>query len=266
MVRNIAVILAVASSAILAGAASIDKRIVKGENAKEGDFPFMVSVWSDRGQCGGVLLDNTTVLTAAHCLPRKGNKTSFRVGTLDRLSGGVEIKVKTYKRHPDYRRTSGPIGETKGEYPKSDIAILKLATPVEESDKIGYAKLPANGSDPAPNTVALAAGWGVQTVKMLQGLKVADKLAKVAVTVHARDKCLRDNWDPTGIDQIICAGGDDGKDTCRGDSGGPLIDQATGELIGITAMSLDDCFKGSPGLYTSVSHFLPYIEENLGGF
>lgn len=41
----------------------------------------------------------------------------------------------------------------------NDVAILKLSTPIQKSETIGYATLPAAGSDPVANTLAIAAGW-----------------------------------------------------------------------------------------------------------
>lgn len=62
----------------------------------------------------------------------------------------------------------------------------------------------------------------------------------------------------------VCAGGD-GKDTCKGDSGGPLIDQETGHIIGITSRSSWPCGCGRhPGLYGRVSSYIDFIQKNLG--
>lgn len=78
MVRPVISIL-VALSAISATAVTINKRIYNGEVVKEGEFPFLVQFNS----CGGSLLDETTILTAAHCLVfmQPGNKLSVRAGT-----------------------------------------------------------------------------------------------------------------------------------------------------------------------------------------
>jgi secreted trypsin-like serine protease len=82
MVRKAAITLAVAFSAVLAAAATVNKRIYLGEEAKEGEVPFIVRLhYEDPATlCGGSLLDSTTVLTAAHCKPR--SVTSVRAGSL----------------------------------------------------------------------------------------------------------------------------------------------------------------------------------------
>lgn len=82
MVRKAAIPLAVAFSAGLTAAATIDKRIYLGEEAKEGEIPFIVRLHYENPAilCGGSLLDSTTVLTAAHCQPNR--VTSVRAGSL----------------------------------------------------------------------------------------------------------------------------------------------------------------------------------------
>ena len=69
----------------------------------------------------------------------------------------------------------------------------------------------------------------------------------------------------------LCAGGEQGKDSCRGDSGGGLFTHQEGQngditpwyLIGITSFGSKDCGNGRPGVYTRVSSFIPWIVNNL---
>lgn len=85
MVRKAAITLAVAFSAILAAAATVNKRIYAGEEAKEGEFPFIVRLHYEDPTiiCGGSLLDSTTVVTAGHCVGmRKLKVLSVRAGSL----------------------------------------------------------------------------------------------------------------------------------------------------------------------------------------
>lgn len=86
MLRSVAITLTVAFSAISAGAATVNKRIVNGEDATSGEFPSMVSLHGrfDNHICGGVLLNQTTVLTAAHCVGYDDSQTHYTIkaGTL----------------------------------------------------------------------------------------------------------------------------------------------------------------------------------------
>ncbi|KID77287.1 Trypsin [Metarhizium brunneum] len=248
MVRKIVITLAVLFSAVLSATATLDKRIiVGGEAAKDGEFPFLVSITNTlKRTCGGSLLDSTTVLTAAHCVVETQE-------WLNRTTGGQVIAAKRIV-YPGFLRH-----RRKG-YPKHDIAILKLSTPIQESDTIGYANLPAAGSDPVANSLATIAGWG----QVHNDGHPLDQLHKALVHIRAREKCTNESWNATGIEDEVCAGGD-GKDTCGGDSGSPLIDQGTATIIGITSRSswYSDCGQ-YPGLYTRVSSYLDFIQENLG--
>lgn len=97
-----------------------------------------------------------------------------------------------------------------------------------------------------------------------------DRLSKITIPIHSPQYCV--DHDPearryhsiTGQD-TVCAGGD-GKNLCYGDSGGPLIDQQTGTLIGVASKVLRDAEGNRCGLssvFTRVSSFIPFITENL---
>ncbi|KJK86433.1 hypothetical protein H633G_09719 [Metarhizium anisopliae BRIP 53284] len=255
MVPKAVITLAVAFSAVLAAAATTNKRIIGGEVAKEGDFPFIVRLhFQGNSQllCEGTLLDSTTVVTAAHCpydAQRQNSAiSSVRAGSLDRETGGVVAEVQSRIYHPDYVHR----------FKRNDIAILKLSTPIQESQTIRYAKLPVNGADPAVGSTAVAAGWGA-----MESGGISDKLRKVAVPINAPDQCLNESPLPnsdkdedyrTHLDTKVCAG-TQGKDTGVGDSGGPLIDQATRQLIGITSFIVGGAPAGH-AFYTKAGKWL----------
>ncbi|KAM3521726.1 hypothetical protein MY4038_008929 [Beauveria bassiana] len=254
MVRKASITLVVAFSAALATAAAINKRIRGGEEAQEGEFPFVVRLHYENPivLCAGSLLDSTTVLTAAHCLEGKGdgvlsvragslvstpsfhNITRLRRWLLGRLSkdyGGVVAEVESVRKHPDWTQIDH----------QNDIAILKLSSPIEESETIGYAKLPPGGSNPVNGSTAVAAGWGDN------GCGPADRLRKVGQHIRDITDCVKVL--PTLFpDGKVCASG--AGDTAAGDSGGPLIDEETGQVIGITSFW---------HFYTKVSSYRAFI-------
>jgi len=78
------------------------------------------------------------------------------------------------------------------------------------------------------------------------------------------------------LDSQICAGGEDGKDSCKGDSGGPLYMSRVNNrgqitldgmqpyyLMGLVSFGSRECGTGKPGIYTRVESFLPWIKENI---
>ncbi|KAF5121953.1 Chymotrypsinogen 2 [Metarhizium anisopliae] len=254
MVRKITIALAV-FSATLVFAATINKRIVGGEEAENNEFPFIVSLHDEDGVqfCGGSLLDDITVLTAGHCI----NRAVFvKAGTLDKKVYGVEANISLAKTAPGYAHTQS--------MRIHDIAILKLSTRIKESNTIRHIPLPADNSDPPANSNATVAGWSPPG---------SDNLRKAVLTVHPREDCRKFEKKPLNpliqntYQNIVCAGGD-GQNTCARDSGGPLVQD--GKIIGIVARSLRDTPDGdfcnkAPSIYTRVSNYIPFITENLGG-
>lgn len=156
---------------------------------------------------------------------------------------------------------------------------MKLRTPIQRSDTIDYAPLPPACWEAVANSTAVAAGWYVswltaactrnlERIVYIPGEKnpPAKKLSKVDLWIHAREDCAK--YEGVGDrDTIVCAGGE-GKNVCRADSGGPLFDQKTGLLIGVTSWSIqankEFCNK-APALFSRVSSYIDFINENLGG-
>ncbi|KAF5120248.1 Trypsin [Metarhizium anisopliae] len=264
MAGKVTTILVLALSAI-STLAAMDKRIVGGDRAKLGEFPFMVSLEGPRMPlCGGILLNSDTVLTAAHCR----HMTLVTAGAVNRTNGGgVEVKVASIKQHPDYRLNPTKVGQTGPDFAINDIAIIKLATPIQESKTIRYARLPEDGFDPAPNSTAIAIGWGVNwSDYRYSSAKPINELLKVSLDIHKREKCAELEIGAAGRDTIVCAGGN-GTSTCVYDDGGPLIDPKTEQVVGITSWMIRDerHFKhcnNSPGVFTRVGSYVGWINEN----
>lgn len=136
----------------------------------------------------------------------------------------------------------------------NDIALLKLETPFEFSDKVAPIKLPFKGQETTGNCTVT--GWG--TLSFFG--QPSDILQKVTVPVVPDDKC-RESYGKDDIkDSMICAG-EAGKDSCQGDSGGPM--RCGDYLGGIVSWGQGCASPGFPGVYTQVSYFIDWINENI---
>jgi trypsin len=162
-----------------------DAKIVGGEDAVEGDFPYIVSLqYENAGRhfCGGSLLDSTTVMTAAHCIVGKVSrhikvKADILVGHIQNIdnactcifltnqikkknlgSDGKTSLGKSQISHPQYESGCRLVQRDVelAEERDHDIGILKLETPIEISS---YAPLPDASNDPSPGSKATVAGW-----------------------------------------------------------------------------------------------------------
>ncbi|XP_059044973.1 CLIP domain-containing serine protease B9-like [Achroia grisella] len=215
-------------------------------------------------RCAGTLVGKRHIITAAHCVKKhRYNKLIARLGEYDTskrkdcLLGVcadpvVRIEVETVIIHDGYN------GNGYG----NDIAILVLKTAAPYTDFIRPACLP-NG--PVDETVLLfAAGWGELTTSS----HYSDVKKIIPLPLWSPAEC-RAVYPHTNLpEDIICAGGEKNMDTCRGDSGGPLIwIRERAELRGVTSTGYIHCgTENAPGLYTSVEYHLPWIEATIYGY
>ncbi|CZT49829.1 related to trypsin precursor [Rhynchosporium secalis] len=218
----------------------IDARVAGGNLSKPGEFPFFVATQRNGlYQCGGTLLNAHTVLTAAHCsINNPPANLTIRAGSMYWRSGGIASNILEVKIHPS-------------------LALWHLSTPIQISDTIDYAIIPAQGYDPPVGLKATTAGWGYTTPDMtVPGPEV---LRYVNVPVVSRQEC-------SIYGQItsfeICAGGEEGKGSCPYDSGGPIWNAETKEIIG-TVESGGGCgSKGVPIVYTNLGSMSDWVRNN----
>ncbi|XP_063314161.1 plasma kallikrein-like [Pelobates fuscus] len=240
-----------------------ENRIVGGEDSSLGEWPWQVSMQLRmpgnviHHACGGSIISNQWILTAAHCVSDYYQPRAWNIyGGFLKLSNisltTPKFEIDQIIIHPLYKVAESGY----------DLALLKLKTPISFTDHVQAICLPPqDNSLVIPNSCWIT-GWGY-TVEDGQAENV---LQKAEVPIVPQKECQA-NYSPEKInDKVICAGYKQGKvDACKGDSGGPIACKVdnTWYLFGITSWG-EGCAKArKPGVYTRVTVFANWIEEQI---
>ncbi|XP_003201098.2 duodenase-1 [Danio rerio] len=225
--------------------------IVNGTEAKPHSRPYMVSLQKGfQHVCGGFLISEKFVLTAAHC--RMGNEILTAVvgahNLRNRSEKLVRMKVKSYHLHPDF--TVKPW--------RNDVMLLKLVKKVQLNKNVKIISMSKQERDIKPDSACAVAGWGKLSFKG----KVSTQLMEAGVKIMNNTEC-ENKWKKIYLpSQMICVYGHGG--SCGGDSGGPLVCEDT--AVGVT--SFGDArvcnSRKRPEVYMKISEFLPWIDSIIG--
>ncbi|XP_076667519.1 serine proteinase stubble isoform X2 [Andrena cerasifolii] len=236
------------------------ERIVGGQNADLGEWPWIAALFNAGRQfCGGSLIDDKHILTAAHCV---ANMNPWDVARLTVRLGDHNINTNTEIRHIE-RRVKRVVRHRAFNLRTlyNDIALLTLSEPVPFTEQVRPICLPS-GSQLYAGKIATVIGWG----SLRESGPQPAILQEVSVPVWSNNECKvkYGGAAPGGIvDSFLCAGRA-AKDSCSGDSGGPLmVNDGRWTQVGVVSWGIG-CGKGQyPGVYTRVTHFLPWIYKNL---
>lgn len=252
-------------------------RVTGSENAQFGEFPWSVIIsykemLKDKVgtmyKCGGSLIHAQIVLTAAHCVKDLIDvKWIIRAGEYNTRKHDEPLKhqdrmVKEIVIHPFYH--SGSL--------QNDVALMFLEEPFLITYNVGIICLPSSSTTELNKEIRCkASGWGKDSFKKGRHSFV---LKKVELPIVPRERCLK-LLRNTRLGQFyhlhrsfICAGGENNKDTCKGDGGSPLICPIPGykgrfQQIGIVSWGIGCGENNTPGVYVNVALYVEWINKEV---
>jgi secreted trypsin-like serine protease len=238
-------------------------KIVGGEPVAEDALPFMahLTITADGGSfsCGGSLIREDVVLTAAHCIAGLGlengatDAVEVLLGTTALDDPDAEVLTSTAVfSDPDF--AEGSDGSL-----SNDWAVVKLAQASAQGQTVG---LVGQGDTSGQEGQFTVAGWG----RTAEGGQGSNELLQVDLDFFDDDTCLEKNASFPEMDPavVLCAGTvEGGKDSCQGDSGGPLFKVVDGEVVQHGVVSFGEgCARADlPAPYTELAAFSDEIAE-----
>ncbi|XP_038639800.1 transmembrane protease serine 6 [Scyliorhinus canicula] len=234
-------------------------RIVGGTNSTEGEWPWQTSIQiSGQHVCGGILINQNWILSAAHCFTSRYTPPDRWTVILGKfklnLIGYHELSFKVQKiiSHRYYDDDTSD----------HDIALLLLDKPVPIVPFTYPVCLPAKTQVFETDTTCWVTGWGTTE----EDGSVANVLQKVDVKLVDQDTCNK-AYSYSITPRMICAGYPEGKkDSCQGDSGGPLVcQQPNGRwfLAGVVSFGYGCARPELYGVYTRVTRFIDWINTHV---
>uniref|UniRef100_A0A8C6VEC5 Urokinase-type plasminogen activator n=1 Tax=Naja naja TaxID=35670 RepID=A0A8C6VEC5_NAJNA len=243
-------------------------KIVGGLTASIESQPWIASIFYSRGNqffCGGSLIDPCWVLTAAHCFSSISSDTSRLIVRLGRSATNAsnendqEFSVEKLIIHEAFSQQNRDYN--------NDIALIKIRSSsgqcAKESDIVKTVCLPSENLMLRDHSNCEVSGYGKQSKTAIYYSRV---LKSASVQLIPQSTCKGYYEGHKVNENMLCASDLEWKtDSCSGDSGGPLTCMSNGRMLlyGIVSWG-DGCAKErKPGVYTRVSRYIPWIEDNM---
>ncbi|XP_037928509.1 serine proteinase stubble-like, partial [Teleopsis dalmanni] len=251
---------------------TLQKRIIGGRPAMFAEYPWQAHIRVSEYQCGGVLISNEFVATAAHCIQQvKLQDIIVYLGELDTQDMGLIYEPLPVEKHNVTEKIVHPYFQFRMTQPdRYDVALLKLDKATHFSNHIQPICLPQNSFDLIGRT-GIIAGWG--KTEASYGISGTNVLHVAKVPIISTAECIR--WHKAKyinveiFSEMFCAGYPNGnQDACLGDSGGPLVIKEHDRfiLIGITSAGFGCGIDHQPGIYHNIQKTSKWIEDVITGY
>ncbi|KAM8710810.1 hypothetical protein ACLKA7_017443 [Drosophila subpalustris] len=207
--------------------------------------------------CGGTLIEERFVVSAAHCFLGRTQKSAWVVvGGISRLTeSGVQVQLMDFVVPAVFEEGTMHM----------DVAVLLLKTPLKGVN-IATASLCTRRLN--AGLLLTVSGWGLVDPN---GTAPTQSLRTVTVPIISKSQCRQSYKNALKISKaMFCAGVLGTKDACTFDSGGPLVyedpDGVTKELCGIVSFGISCASPKYAGVYTDVNYVKPFIEKTIDSF